>query len=172
MELLVILLIVAFIAVSISWLDYNEETSRKKREKENHISWVKDRIKGEFEPLIEYPSKEEIEGLEHYLEKLKKISTDSSFTKHLKPYDEFYAGSINRCSALHDRFKIMIDKNLTPKFAPDVYYTFEDKKDMDYELEECMDAKELEKFIDRCKMSLMNKEIEAHRKKIIENKLK
>lgn len=172
MGFLVFLLIGAFIVVSISWLDYNDETNRKKREKENHISWVKYRIKGKFEPLIEYPSKEAIEGLERYLEKLKEISTDSSFTKYLKPYDEFYAGSINRRSVLRGRFKILIDKNLTPKFAPDVYYTFENKKDMDYELEECMDANELEKFIDRCKMSLMNKEIEAHRKKIVEDKLK
>jgi hypothetical protein len=172
MGLLVFLLIGFFIVTSISWLDYNDETNRKKREKENHISWVKSRITGEFDLLIEYPTKESIEGLEHYLDKLKKIATDSSFTKHIKPYDELYAGSINRRSALHDRFKIMIDKNLTPKFAPDVYYTFENKKDMDYELEACMDANELEKFIDRCKMALMNKEIEAHRKKIIEDKLK
>lgn len=172
MGFLVFLFIALFIVTSISLLDYNDETRRKKREKENHISWLKSRITGEFDPLIEYPTKESIEGLEHYLDKLKKIATDSSFTKHIKPYDEFYAGSINRRSALHDRFQIIIDKNLTPKFAPDVYYTFENKKDMDYELEACMDANELEKFIDRCKMALMNREIEAHRKKIIEDKLK
>jgi hypothetical protein len=48
----------------------------------------------------------------------------------------------------------------------------DESDDKDYELEACMDADELRKFIDKCKMSLMNNEIEAHRKKIVENKVK
>jgi hypothetical protein len=145
------------------------DIKEKKRERERHISYIKERITDEFDPLIEYPTNEIINSLERYLEKLIKMA---DLKKDLKPYDEFCVGCLKSHGCYHDRYKIIIDKNLVPKFAPDTHYVSDESDDKDYELEACMDADELRKFIDKCKMSLMNNEIEAHRKKIVESKVK
>jgi len=146
------------------------DSRQKKKDKEYTISCAKNNIKNEFESITHFLDKKTIDWLNDCADKLRIMSTDKDITDNVKPYDEFELDKLNKYS--HDSFKIKVDKNFVPKFAPGDYYFFREKDKIDYELEACMDLKELESFIERCKMIFMNNEIEAHRKKIIENKLK
>lgn len=166
MALLILLIVIGFPFVFIECSDRNEEKKKKERE----ISYAKKNIKREFDTITYLLDKEIIDWLNKCAEKLRKMSTDKDIIDNIKPYDEIKLDKPKKYSI--DNFKIKVDKNLVPKFAPGEVYYFSEKNKIDYELEACMDLKELEAFIEMCKVKLMNKEIEAHRKRIIENKLK
>lgn len=170
--LLTFLVILLIAGISI-YIEESEEKRSIREQQERKISRIKDNIKDEFDYLekaSQWQYGEIIPGLERYADRMKKILSDESILKNLKPYDEFYRTNIKKNSTLHGTFKIVIDKNLVPKFSPD--RGSYDKQERDIELEACMNINELEEFIKKCKRLVIDKEIEDHRKKKVEDKLK
>lgn len=166
-----VLLIVSFLVlIAAILLSEQDDRYKKKQALEREIERTKERVTDEFNSLTICLSEQTIEWLNKCAEKIRKMSTDPEVTNNLKPYDEFALEKPKKYSS--DSFKIKVDKNLVPKFAPDDYHFFREEDKIDYELEACMDLKELEGFIAECKRILMDKNIEKHRKRQIEERIK
>ena len=168
-DLLVILIVCSIIIIALSCTAYYTKKEERKY-KERRISYIKENIKEEFETITHYLNKDTIDWLNECADKLRKMSTDKDIIDNVKPYDEFKLDNPKKYG--YDSFKIKLDRNLVPKFAPGEHCYFVETDKIDYELEACMDLKELEVFIERCKMIYMCNEIETLRKKIVEDKLK
>lgn len=168
--------LVAIIAIAIFSLLMNihAENAEQKERHERHVENIKHKIKSELESIktqCGWPSEETLNSLINYHEKMLLMESDPDITSNLKPYDEYYKGKLRNKSALNDTYSIVIDKQLTPRFLPDVYLS-SNNWERDIELSACPNAKELENFIDECKKIIMDKKIDKFRKKQIEEKLK
>ena len=169
MATLTVLIIIFSLIIAFKASSENDEDGDKSKAQRDIC---KHKIKSSFERLERYPTDEIIQGLKRYAERMKVLLTDPSVSSDLKPYDSFYKGYLKKSTTVTVySFKIVIDKDLKPKFAPADTFGY-GKEYYDDELKVCLTLQELEELIDKCSRNLMDKQIEVHRKKKVEDKLK
>ena len=173
MELLYFILITLGIALAVlsvlAWSDRNE----KKEAEERRIANLQNDVKEELDGITKYADRfgdKFYDSLMDFANKMEKLSLDD-VKADLKPYDTY---NVKPLQSLVGKLlgRIVINKNLEPRFMVSAPSTIPSRADIQFEAALTID--EVKELADKCRKIKMDVDIETFRKdkvrKAINNK--
>jgi hypothetical protein len=167
-------LVFLIVLVSLSFYFGNKET--EKEIKMERIDRIHKNVKYDLESITRYATRSGdkfYNALMDFANKMEKLS-ESEVKDDLKPYDVYNVKPLNENLKHISRLlgRIVIDKNLEPRFMTS--YISSNAEEADIELEVALSIDEVKELANKCRKIKMNTDIEAFRqekvKKVINNK--
>lgn len=150
------------IVTAIALLEYQDE----KMDKEVRKNHIQGRITEDFEDIIDLAPRFGNEYYESLMDFAKKMDKMVSLKSDLKPYDAYYHKRLyeNKASHMASKFlgRIVIDKNLVPKFMASGQSNIPSRCDI--ELEVALTSDGVRELAEKCRKLKMNSDIENFRK--------
>ena len=166
MDAFVFLMICLCITLAICLMEYMDDKDREKSNRLAEIKNIQSRITEDFEDIIDLAPRygnEYYESLMDFANKMEKILT---IKEDLKPYDVFYHKRLyeEKKTYMASKFigRIVIDKNIVPRFMVTPQSTIPSRCDI--ELEVALTSDGVRELAEKCRKIKMDADIEAFRK--------
>lgn len=170
MGILFLLIFGLCVCFCVCIMEYIDDKQAEKHNKLVEIERIQSRVLEDFGDVASLAFRY---GNEYYnsltdfankMDKLLEVKDD------LKPYDVYYHNRLyEESKGVRSRFigRIVIDKNLVPKFMVTAQSTIPSQ--LDIELEVALTSDKVREFAEKCRGAKMNADIEAYRKDKIRN---
>ena len=162
---MVILLLIFFAVLIVAFLlDHINEIESEKEEKKRRIEAIQSYVISSFDELLEDAEdcgEDYYASLNDFADKMEKLSA-KDIKDDLRPYDIYNVKMLSNNMRSHSLGRIVIDKNLMPKFMLTPPSLYRDKCDI--ELDVAYTSSKVKELADKCRKVKMGIDIERFRK--------
>ena len=163
---IVMLSLLVFLIILVSLSFYLGDRQAKKNTEKERIARIQKHVKEDLETIPRYATRygdKFYDVLMDFANKMEKLS-DSDVRADLKPYDVYNMKSLSEYLKSMGKLlgRIVINKNLEPRFMTS--YLSTNTEEADIELEAALTIGEVKELAEKCRKIKMDVDIEAFRK--------